>query len=212
MSDRKKIKTEGRGSKRGSRQRNNFRNKNQPNNNTESHNRKLEELETATYIVSQLSLSNRYERVTKEVIRYVIRNLPGGVHLVHGMRNSKLPSMLMDTKPKQEKNTDGTSAVDKDEYKLQVLKWKENEKIQIKRKRHVNERTHNLYAIIINKSSPEMRSKLDVTTGHEQVEAYQDGITLLAMIKNIIYGVEESLQYTMAILMAKKTLHMSKNK
>ena len=118
------------------------------------HNRKLEELETATYIVSQLSLSNRYERVTKEVIRYVIRNLPGGVHLVHGMRNSKLPSMLMDTKPKQEKNTDGTSAVDKDEYKLQVLKWKENEKIQIKRKRHVNERTHNLYAIIINKLSP----------------------------------------------------------
>ena len=74
----------------------------------------------------------------------------------------------------------------------------------------MNKGNQNLYAILIDKSSPEMRSKLDVTTGHEQVEAYQDGITLLAMIKNIIYGVEESLQYTMAILMAKKTLHMLK--
>ena len=118
MSDRKKIKTEGGGSKRGSRQRNNFRNKNQPNNNTESHNRKLEELETATYIVSQLSLSNRYERVTKEVIRYVIRNLPGGVHLMRVICDSKLTNMLLGTKPKQEKNPDGTSAVGKYQYKL----------------------------------------------------------------------------------------------
>ena len=47
------------------------------------------------------------------------------------MRKIKLPNMLLYLKPKQEKNADGTSAVGKYQYKLQVLEWKENAKIQI---------------------------------------------------------------------------------
>ena len=39
------------------------------------------------------------------------------------------------------------------------------------------------------------------------MEADQDGITLLKLIDNIMVGVEESLQKTMAIVMAESTLH-----
>ena len=52
-----------------------------------------------------------------------------------------------------------------------------------------------------------MRSKLNGTTGHKQFKEYQDGISLLEMIKKIVYGVEESLQNKMATVMANKTLY-----
>ena len=52
-----------------------------------------------------------------------------------------------------------------------------------------------------------MRSKLEGIEGYEQVESYQDGIFLLKVIKKIMVGVEESLQQTMAIVIAKRTLY-----
>ena len=43
--------------------------------------------------------------------------------------------------------------------------------------------------------------------GYDKVEADQDGIDLLKLIYKIMVGVEESLQQTMAIVMAERTLH-----
>ena len=111
-----KSNTEGGGGKRGCGQRNIFWNKNQTNNNTNYQTRKLKYLETATYTMSQFYLANWYGKVTKDIIRYVIRKLPGGIHLTRGMRNGKIPNMSLDPKKKQEKNPDGTSAVEEDEY------------------------------------------------------------------------------------------------
>ena len=85
------------------------------------------------------------------------------------IRDSKLTNMLLGTKPKQEKNPDGTSAVDEDEYELQVLGWKDNAKIQIERKRDVNEVNHKIYAPLIDKLLLVMHTKIEVTIGHEQV-------------------------------------------
>ena len=64
-----------------------------------------------------------------------------------------------------------------------------------------------MYAILIDQSSPVMRSKLEGTTGNDQVNIDQEDISLLAMIKKIMCGLEEYLQNTMAILMSEKTLH-----
>ena len=121
--------------------------------------------------------------------------------------NSKLTNMLLDTKPKQEKNPDGTSAVDEDEYELQVLGWKDNAKIQIERKRDVNEVNHKIYAPLIDKLLLVMHTKIEVTIGHEQVNSDQYGIALLTITKKIMCGVENSLQKTMATVMADKMLH-----
>ena len=52
-----------------------------------------------------------------------------------------------------------------------------------------------------------MRSKLEGTKGYEQVEADQYGITLLKLMEKIMVGVEDSLQQTMKIVMAERTLH-----
>ena len=100
MSNGLKVKTEGGSGKMGSGRRNNFRNNNQPQNNTNSHTRNFDEPETAMYIVSHFSLADRYEKVTKEIIRYVIRNLPGGVNPAREMRVGKLPNKLLDTNTK----------------------------------------------------------------------------------------------------------------
>ena len=72
----------------------------------------------------------------------------------------------------------------------------------------MNEINQKLYAILIDQLLPDMHPKIEGTTGHEQVDSDQDWIDLLATIKKITYGVEEFLQKTMAIVMAKKTLHM----
>ena len=65
-----------------------------------------------------------------------------------------------------------------------------------------------LYAIIIDQLSLEMRSKLEGTTGHKHFEEDKDGVTQLTVIKTIMCIVEESLQNTTAIVMAKKMLHI----
>ena len=69
MSDGMKVKTEGGGGKRGGGWRNNFCNNNQPNNNADSHIRNIKELENATDIVSQFSIDDQYETVTKDITR-----------------------------------------------------------------------------------------------------------------------------------------------
>ena len=58
------------------------------------------------------------------------------------------------------------------------MECKENTKIQIKRKRNVNEGNQKLYAILINQLSLVIRSKLEGTIGHKKVEADQDEISL----------------------------------
>ena len=78
-----------------------FKTINNPTKKSNSHTSKLRELETTTYIAIQFSLADRYDKSTKEIIRYVIRNLPGGVNLARGMCNRKLPNMLMYPNPKQ---------------------------------------------------------------------------------------------------------------
>ena len=126
---------------------------------------------------------------------------------MRGMRDGKLHNMSLDPKTKQDKNKDGTSAEDEDDYELQVLEWKDNLKIQIERKRHVNKVKKKLYTILIDQSFRDMRSKIEGTTGHKRAEIDQYGIDLLAMIKKIICGVEESPQKKMVIVVAEKTLH-----
>ena len=109
--------------------------------------------------------------------------MPGGVHLARGMWNGKLPKMLLDTKPKQEKNPYGTSLVENDEYELQVLEWKENAKIKTERKKNVSRGNQKLYVILINQLLPTICSNIEGATGHNQVEANQDGIALLKLLK-----------------------------
>ena len=87
------------------------------------------------------------------------------------------------------------------------MEWKENAKIQIERKRNVNESDHKLYDILVDQFFTAIHPKLEGKKGHKQVEAYQYGITLLAIIKKIMCGVEEYPQNTMAIVMTDKKLH-----
>ena len=61
-----------------------------------------------------------------------------------------------------------------------------------------------IYEILFNKLSPAMCSKLEVRTGHNQVEEDKDSIVLLEMIKSIMCGMEDSLQKKTAIIMASK--------
>ena len=126
---------------------------------------------------------------------------------MRGMRDGKLTNMSMDINPKQYKKPCWISAVDKDKYNLQVMEWKENTKIHIKSKRHMNEGNQKLCAILIDQSSPEMFSKLEGKTGHNKFKSYQYGISLLAMVKNIMLSIEDYLHKTVSIIMAEKMLH-----
>ena len=99
------VKSEGGGGGKvgGGGRRNNFRSKNNTYaSNTKSHKSEMYELETAMYIVSQVSLADWYEKVTKAIYRYVIRKLPAGLELPRVIRDGMLPSFLLPTKSKKE--------------------------------------------------------------------------------------------------------------
>ena len=107
MSDGMKVNTEGVGGKQGGGRRNNFCNNIQSNKAVKFHTSKIKGLNTATYIVSQFYIAGRYEKVTEEIITYVMKNLPGGVHLARGTRDGKLDNMLLDTKPNKRRRRIG---------------------------------------------------------------------------------------------------------
>ena len=91
----------------GSGQRNNFLSKKYTYaSNTNSHKSEIDELKTATYIVSQVSLADQYEKVTKAIYWFVIQKIPAGVELTRGMRDSMLPRFPLSTKTKKEPGVD----------------------------------------------------------------------------------------------------------
>ena len=98
------VKSEGGGSGKGGGggRRNKFLAKNYTHaSNTDSPKSEIDEFKTATYIVSQVSLADRCEKVTKAIFRYFIRRLPAGVELARGMRDGMLPRFPLPTNPKK---------------------------------------------------------------------------------------------------------------
>ena len=69
--------------------------------NINSHKSEINELETATYIVIQVSLDDQYEKVTKAISWYAIRKLPAGVEVARGIREGMLPRFPLPTNPKK---------------------------------------------------------------------------------------------------------------
>ena len=103
----------------GGSRRNNFRSKKYTHaSNTNSHKSETDELKTATYIVSQVSLADLYKKVTKAISWYVIRKLTAGVELARGMRDGILPIFPLPTKPKKE------PGVDAKKYEIISYEWK----------------------------------------------------------------------------------------
>ena len=117
------------------------------------------------------------------------------------MRKSILPRFPLPTKPKKE------PGVDSKEYEIILYEWKITRKNKFEKRLYIKESNQKLFANLVKQCSKAMRSNMEVTKGYKQVEADQDGISLLKLIKNIMVGVEESLQQTMDIVMAERTLH-----
>ena len=117
------------------------------------------------------------------------------------MRDGMLPRFPLSTNPKKE------PGVDTKEYEIISYEWKITAKNKLEKRIYVKESNQKLFVILVDQCSEAMRSKLEGTKGYEQVEAYQDGLFLLNFIKKIMVGVEESLQQTMAIVVAERTLH-----
>ena len=148
------VKSEGGGGDKGSggSRRNNFLSNNYTHaSNTDSHKSEIDELETATYIVSQVSLADQYEKLTKAIYRYVIQKLPAGVELAQGMRDGILPRFLLPTKPKKE------PGVDAEEYKIISYEWKITAKNKLEKRLYIKESNQKLSAILFEKYLKAMR-------------------------------------------------------
>ena len=186
----------------GGSRRDNFRAKNYTHaRNTDSQKSEIDELEMATYIVSQIYLADQYEKATKAIYRYFIRKLPAGVELAQGMRDGMLPRFPLPTNPKIE------PVVDAKEYEIILYEWKITAKNKPEKRIYVKIINQKLFAILVEKCLKAMGLKLEGTKGYEQVEADEDVIALIKLIEKIMVGVEESLQQTMVIVMEERTLH-----
>ena len=136
----------GKGSGGGGGRRNGFRDKNYTHaSNTDSHKSEVDELETTTYIVSQVSIADQYEKVTKAISRYVIRKLPAGVEFARGMRDGMIPRFLLPTNPRKE------LGVDSEEYEIISYEWKIAAKNKLEKMLYVEESNQKIFAILVEK-------------------------------------------------------------
>ena len=94
--------------------------------------------------------------------------------------------------------------MDAEEYGIISYECKITANNKLENKLYAEESNQKLFAILVEQCSKAMWSKTEGKKVYEKMEADQDGIALLKLIKKIMIGVEDSLKQTMDIVMAKK--------
>ena len=112
------------------------------------------------------------------------------------MIDVKLPCIEVPEGPEKNKIKD---------YEIYVFIWKEKSKEALEIQRHAKEGYRIMFALAIEQCYPALSKSLKGTSSYREVEAIQEGIKLLVMIRSIICGVEEHLQDTRDLKKSDKT-------
>ncbi len=86
-------------------------------------------------------------------------------------------------KPDKSKCVDKKGNYDAYEYDMAKFTWKEDWKLVKTRQQKYQENKANVWALVYNQCSNEMKVKLDRTSGYKQLKKDNDVIALLAMIR-----------------------------
>jgi hypothetical protein len=100
--------------------------------------------------------------------------------IVKSIQQLKRPTLVFPAKPTKATCVDENNLFDKDEYEMAKFTWKEEYKASLYRKERYKENKLNAWVLIYDQCSPELKNKLEGTSGYDGSK--KDNYYVLALL------------------------------
>jgi hypothetical protein len=119
----------------------------------------------------------------KSIENYIQKNYKTCNDIVKAIQKLSRPTLDCPKQPTIAEHTDNNGDFDEDAFDMAKFAWKEDYKGMKYRKNKYNDNKSNAWALIYDQCSPELKNKLEGTSGYNKAKAGNDVIKLLTIIR-----------------------------
>jgi len=144
---------------------------------------KVTELEDEIFDVGASSDPAKFSKLLKSIENYIQKNYKTCNDIVKAIQQLKRPTLAYLKQPTKAQYTDANGDFDDDAFEMAKFAWKKDYKGMKHRMDKYNDNESNAWALIYNQCSPELKNKLEGTSGYDNAKSSNDIIKLLTMIR-----------------------------
>jgi hypothetical protein len=148
-----------------------------------SYKSKIAELEDEVFDVGAASDPGKFSKSLKSIENYIQMNYKTCDNIVKAIQQLKRLTLDYPKQPTRAKYADASGKVDEDEFEMAKFAWKEDYKGMKYRKDKYKDNESNTWALVYRQCSPELKNKLEGTSGYDKAKADNDVVNLLIMIR-----------------------------
>jgi hypothetical protein len=144
--------------------------------------RKVTKLEEDTFNVGASSDPARFSKSLKAIETYRQNTYKMPNNIFETIQQMKHPTLAFPAEPTKATCVDENNLFNKDKYEMAKFTWKEEYKATLYRKEKYKENKSNAWVLIYDQCSPELKNKLEGTSGYDASKKDDDVVALLMMI------------------------------
>jgi hypothetical protein len=147
-----------------------------------SYKSKVAELEDEVFDVGASSAPAKFSKSLKSIENYIQKNYKTCNDIVKAIQQLKRPTLDYPKQPMRAEHTDDNGDFDEDTFDMAKFAWKEDYKGMKYQTDKYNDNELNVWALIYDQCSPELKNKLEGTSGYDKAKG-KDVIKLLTIIR-----------------------------
>ena len=148
-----------------------------------SYKSKVAELEDKVFDVGASSDPAKFSKSLKSIENYIQKNYKTCNDILKVIQQLKRPTLAYPKQPTRVQYTDANGDFDEDGFDMAKFAWKEDYKGMKYRMDKYNNNESNAWALIYDQCSPELKNKLEGTSGYDNVKSSNDIFKLLTIIR-----------------------------
>jgi len=157
---------------------------------------KVTELEDEVFDVGALSDPAKFSKLLKSIENYIQKNYKTCNDIVKAIQQLKRPTLAYPKQPTRAQYTDANGDFDEDGFDMAKFAWKEDYKGMKYQMDKYNDNESNAWALIYDQCSPELKNKLEGTSGYDSAKSSNDIIKLLMIIRGTAASSTHSMMST----------------
>jgi hypothetical protein len=146
-----------------------------------SYKSKVAELEDEVFDIGVSSDPAKFSKLLKSIENYIQKNYKTCNNIVKAIQQLKRPTLDYPRQPTRAEHTKKDGILDEDAFDMAKFAWKEDYKGMKYQKDKYNGNESNALALIYDQCSPELKNKLEGTSGYDKAKAGNDVIKLLTI-------------------------------
>jgi hypothetical protein len=148
-----------------------------------SYKSKVAKLEDEVFDVGLSNDPAKFSKLQKSIENYIQKNYKICNDIVKAIQQFMHPTLKYLRQPTRAEHTEQDGTLDEDTFKMLKFAWKEDYKGMKYQKDKYYDNKSNAWALIYDQWSPELKNKLEGTSGYDKAKAGNDVIKLLTIIR-----------------------------